>query len=392
VTQFVNLLILLAVAVTGVAASLVLPGLLGVPLWLVALLALAALVGTLAALAGWSLARIEQRLSRLEASVAQVTARTDVLRQDLQTLEAETGAADSRSSEMIQEMRVLQTLLGQLVTRSGEKRGKVPARAAPASTEAGQEESLDLDFIIRNAVSENRIDLYLQPTVSLPARRAAHYECFSRVRDPEGRVLYPNEYLPLAESSGLMGTLDNLLLFRCIQLVRKLGHRRPNVRFFCNIAESSVMDDEFFPQFLDYMRGNRELADRLVFEFSQRDFREMSRDTLRDLGALGKEGFRFAIDQVDDIELDAAALAAEHVNYVKIDADLLLRDGGPSPRDLREALEKHEVALIATKVEAEGQVLDLLDHDIKLAQGYLFGEPRLSRDSPGAGQEMHRAS
>ncbi len=391
-TQFVNLLILLAVAAIGAAASLVLPGLLGVPLWLVALVALAALVGTLAALAGWSLARIERRLGLLEASVAQVTARTDVLRQDLQTLEAETGAADSRSSEMIREMRVLQTLLGQIVTRSGETRGKASPGAAAAAAEAAPEEMPDLDLIIRNAVSENRIDLYLQPTVSLPARRAAHYECFSRVRDPAGRILYPNEYLPLAESSGLMGTLDNLLLFRCIQLVRKLGHRRPNVRFFCNIAESSVSDDEFFPQFMDYMRGNRELAGRLVFEFSQRDFRDMSRDTLRDLGALGEEGFRFAIDQVDDIDLDAAALAAEHVNYVKVDVDLLLRQGGRSPRELREALEKHEISLIATKVEAEGQVLDLLDHDIRLAQGYLFGEPRLSRESPGAGQEVRSAS
>ncbi len=391
-TQFVNLLTLLAVAAVGVAASLVLPGMLGVPLWLVALLALTALVVTLAGLAGWGLARIERRLRQLEASVAQVTARTDVLRQDLQTLETETGAADSRSSEMIREMRVLQTLLGQLATRGGGRRGKASSGPASESPAAAEDETLDLDFIIRNAVSENRIDLYLQPTVSLPARRAVHYECFSRVRDPDGRVLYPNEYLPLAESSGLMGTLDNLLLFRCIQLIRKLGHRRPSVRFFCNISESSVADDEFFPQFLDYMRGNRELADRLVFEFSQRDFGNMSRATLRDLGALGEEGFRFAIDQVDDIELDPAALAAEHVNYVKVDVDLLLRDGGPSPRELREALEKHEVTLIATKVETEGQVLDLLDQDIKLAQGYLFGEPRLSRESPGAGQEMHGVS
>ncbi|MFQ5348030.1 MAG: EAL domain-containing protein [Rhodothalassiaceae bacterium] len=388
-----NILIFLAVSALGLAAAIVLPGLTGWPVWLVSVVAVAAALLALAVLEAWSFHQLARRLARLESGLARTTARLDVLRQDLKSLEDRSGVADSRSAEMIQEMRVLQTLLGQIVTRRGTPGGPSARPGEGVRDRApGAVEPADLDEIIRNAVAENRIDLYLQPTVALPARRAAHYECFSRVRDPEGHILYPNEYLPLAESSGLIGTLDNLLLFRCIQLIRKLGHRRPRVRFFCNISERSVSDKEFFPQFMDYMRGNRELARRLVFEFSQREFREIPRETLRQLGALAEEGYRFAIDQIDDPDLDPAALAAEHVSFVKIDADLLLREGGPSPRALREALAEHDVTLIATKVEAEGQVLDLLDHDIRLAQGYLFGEPRLSREDPSAPADARTAS
>ena len=86
--------------------------------------------------------------------------------------------------------------------------------------------------VIKKSLSENRVDLYLQPIVSLPARKTAHFECFSRVRDEEGRVVLPRQYMKVAETKGLIGTIDNLLLFRLIPLVRKLGRRRPDIRFF----------------------------------------------------------------------------------------------------------------------------------------------------------------
>jgi cyclic-di-GMP phosphodiesterase TipF (flagellum assembly factor) len=121
------------------------------------------------------------------------------------------------------------------------------------------------------ALEDNRIDLYLQPIVSLPARKVVHYEAYSRVRDDQGEVIFPSQYIKLAEDSGLVSTLDNLLLFRCIQVIRRLGTRKPNMRFFCNISSVSLNDKDFFPQFVDFMLDNQELADRLVFEFTQQD-------------------------------------------------------------------------------------------------------------------------
>jgi cyclic-di-GMP phosphodiesterase TipF (flagellum assembly factor) len=55
---------------------------------------------------------------------------------------------------------------------------------------------------IRDALADNRVDLYLQPVVSLPQRRTAFYESYSRLRDPTGRIMLPAEYLPAAEPAG----------------------------------------------------------------------------------------------------------------------------------------------------------------------------------------------
>lgn len=378
----VTLLIFAALLALVLALGLVLPGLAGIAPEIVALFGAALLAAfVLAQLLGIA-RRLDGRLRGLESTVNRL------MREVEDGREARTASGE-RSEEMVREMRVLQTLLGQLAGRSAakardeaEERGAADAgrgHAAAARRNSRPEHRGDLLGIVRNALSENRIDLYLQPTVALPSRRTAHYECFSRVRDDAGQVIYPTEFLPLAESSGLVGSLDNLLLFRCIQLVRKLGARRPAVRFFCNIAPGSLADDQFFPQFVDYMLANHEFAERLVFEFAADEFASLSRATRLQLGTLGAGGYRFGLDRAGEASLDPAELFDAHVAFLKVDADRL---GGGEGRRLRRELAAREIALIATRVEDETAVLDLLEQDIEFAQGFLFGEPRLSREDP----------
>jgi len=307
--------------------------------------------------------------------------------------DSETG--ERQSAEMLQEMRVLQTLLSQIVERSGddgaeagsatgELTGETESEAGEERQSAARRPGPDRTReILRGALSENRVDLYLQPTVVLPSRKTQHYECFSRLRGEDGEVLYPSEYLSVAEGAGLSGSLDNLLLFRCIQLIRKLGPRRPETRFFCNISPISLSDADFFPQFVEYMTMNTELAERLVFEFAQEDFMALGPEEHRRLVSLGRAGYRFSLDHVGSRQIDPRSLAEQYVAFIKIDIDVLCAEGDdPSPARLRERLERHGLSLIASKVEEETQVLDILDCEVELAQGYLFGEPRLSREEP----------
>lgn len=236
--------------------------------------------------------------------------------------------------------------------------------------------------VIKNSLSENRVDLYLQPIVSLPSRKTSHFECFSRVRDEEGRVVLPRQYLKVAETKGLIGTIDNLLLFRLIQLVRRLGRRRPDVRFFCNMSRYSISDEEFFPQFIDFMASNREFADRLVFEISQEDFLTFDGETLDRLQTLGRKGFAFSMDLVTDFEQDFSDLEDYYFKFVKADLHDILA-ASPEPGDVEEQkkyLRRRGIQLIASKIESEEMVIEALDNQIELAQGYLFGEPLSAAD------------
>ncbi|MCF6196562.1 MAG: EAL domain-containing protein [Emcibacter sp.] len=294
-----------------------------------------------------------------------------------------------QNTEIISEMHVLQTLLNQVIEKSGKSledksagKGFKPGKII--MQEQAQKERSDGEVlnIMHHALEGNRVDLYLQPIVSLPSRRIVHYESFSRVRDEEDNVIFPSQYLKLAEDSGLVGTLDNLLLFRCIQVIRKLGPRRPDLRFFCNISSVSLNDKEFFPQFIDFMMENHDLADRLIFEFSQKDVLRHSPLVGRSLATLGRRGFRFSMDHIIDLNMDLAELSSRYFRYVKVSAEAILdQEIDIHPDDLKEAFSRYDLDLIVEKIENDQTIVEILDYGMDYGQGYLFGEPLLSSDT-----------
>ena len=313
----------------------------------------------------------------------------DELREKLYMLDSQ------QNTEIISEMHVLQTLLNQVIEKSGkslEERVDIEGALGKEdqSTKGNLQKKLEkiersdgeVLNIMHHALEGNRVDLYLQPIVALPSRRVIHYESYSRVRDEEDNVIFPSQYLKLAEDSGLVGTLDNLLLFRCIQVIRRLGPRRPDLRFFCNISSVSLNDKEFFPQFIDFMMENHELSDRLIFEFSQKDVLRHSALVGRSLATLGRRGFRFSMDHIVDLNMDLADLASRYFRYVKVDAKVILDQGVDiHPDDMKEAFSRYDLDLIVEKIENDQTIVEILDYGMDYGQGYLFGEPRLSSDT-----------
>ncbi len=318
-------------------------------------------------------------LDRLEENKAEL----DELREKIFKIDHQ------QNTEIISEMHVLQTLLNQVIEKSGKSledksAGKGFKPGKRIMQEQAQKERSDGEVlnIMHHALEGNRVDLYLQPIVSLPSRRIVHYESFSRVRDEEDNVIFPSQYLKLAEDSGLVGTLDNLLLFRCIQVIRKLGPRRPDLRFFCNISSVSLNDKEFFPQFIDFMMENHDLADRLIFEFSQKDVLRHSPLVGRSLATLGRRGFRFSMDHIIDLNMDLAELSSRYFRYVKVSAEAILdQEIDIHPDDLKEAFSRYDLDLIVEKIENDQTIVEILDYGMDYGQGYLFGEPLLSSDT-----------
>lgn len=267
-------------------------------------------------------------------------------------------------------------------TRAAEKPSpRAPAQKKKAPIRLIKRED-QLLSVVKNSLSENRVDLYLQPIVSLPARKTRHYECFSRVRDEEGRIVLPRQYMKVAETKGLIGTIDNLLLFRLIQLIRRLGRRKPGVKFFCNMSRYSMSDNQFFPQFVDFMASNSEFAERLVFEISQEDYLTLEEDVLDRLTTLGRKGFGFSMDMVTDFDQDFVFLGEQHFKFIKADIkDIMASSLEPGDIDeQRIFLERNGMQLIASRIENEEMVINTIDNQIELAQGYLFGEPLSAND------------
>ena len=234
---------------------------------------------------------------------------------------------------------------------------------------------------LEKAVREDHIELYLQPIVRLPQRSQVFFECFSRIMDDKSNIIRPEQYLPVATSAGLTAAVDNLLLFKCVQLVRRTRRDNPEIVFFCNISKSTLTDIDFFTDFIDFMADNTNLTSSLVFEFSQETILDKDYEIQNGLERLSKLGFRLSLDQLHQLNIDLPKLASQGFKFIKIDAHLLhemARGDTPnlSMRALKGALDRVAMDLIVEKIENEEMLKDLLDLQIDFGQGYLFGAPK----------------
>lgn len=332
--------------------------------------------------------RHNRQLMAQEVALARV-------RHDLATLRHQTfehAPAPDTQQHVAAELRMLQQLLMQVIERRAvpvvPRTTESPALRLVRETETALADLPEMPLsqnnmleIMRSALEDSRIDLHLQPMVKLPNRRVTHYEAFSRVRDEDGKVIFPQDYLRPAETAGLIGTLDNLLLFRCITLIRNLGPRKLGTKIFVNLALGSLRDSEFLGDFAYFMSKNEELAARLVFEIAAPDLVALDGGVFAQLAQLAKSGFGFSIDLGETIDLPDDLWRALNINYVKVRANCLAAEHNSFAFDrLRAQLRQHKAALIATHIEEERNVIDVLDIGVDFGQGYLFGKPRLARE------------
>ncbi|HUO12739.1 MAG TPA: EAL domain-containing protein, partial [Caulobacteraceae bacterium] len=328
--------------------------------------------GVIARLAGsgdlrGEVARVREAQLILTAEIEKIQARLGDM------VESITEETLRRSEEIYSEVQLLEDVVQHIGERL-EAQLSLQVEKAEAAVSAQSPHATALLQTVRAALDAGRVDLYLQAVVSLPQRRTQYYESFSRLRDATGRVLMPAEFLSVAEPGGLVAAIDNLLLFRCVQIVRRLAKQDRKVGIFCNISTASLGDDVFFPQFLEFLADNQDLSGALIFELGQAAFEARGGAEARNMGKLADLGFRFSLDKVTDLDVNFADLTRADVKFMKIGADVLLGqllevDGQltlKSLRDLNAAdfadlLRRYGVEPIAEKVETERQVVDVLE-------------------------------
>jgi cyclic-di-GMP phosphodiesterase TipF (flagellum assembly factor) len=255
-----------------------------------------------------------------------------------------------------------------------------PPTAAAAGETAPTRNNTQTLAAVRAAVDENRVDIYLQPLVSLPQRKVRYYEAVTRLRDDKDHVLAAEDFIGVAEAAGLIGRIDHMVMLRCVQVLRRLMVRNKEVGVFCNVAASTLGNTAMFSQCLDFLDANRALAPSFVLEFKQATFRNLGQTETEHLAALAQRGYRFSIDHVTDLRFEPRDLADRGVRFIKVTASLLLdpKQSGSDihPSDLSDLLGRFGIDLIAEKIEGERAVVDLLDYDVRFGQGFLFAPPR----------------
>ena len=235
--------------------------------------------------------------------------------------------------------------------------------------------------VLSDAISAGRIDVALEPILGLEDQKTRHYEISVRLRDPEGRPLDVFGEGPDLRGTGLLPLFDSVSITRVAAVARRLDERGKGGSVFSSFNGESIADERFVGELAETLHQRASLATQLVLAFSQADVRDFSTpewDSLADMRALG---FRFAISNLTDMDMDFETLAEQGFTFAKLEAETFLsglRDpSGLIPaRDVCRHLAKAGLTLVVERIDNDDQLARIFGFGVLLGQGQLFGGAR----------------
>jgi len=229
---------------------------------------------------------------------------------------------------------------------------------------------------IKDALTDDRFVIYLQPIVDLRAGRVAYHEALTRMIDDEGRILAPGQFFPHAADLGVIDEIDRNAIARAIALLEA----DPALRIFVNLDTQSFHSDRILDELEDKFRSRPHLADRLGIEITERaPLRDYDRAQER-LVTLTSLGCLLAIDDFGTGFSSFEHLRRLPAQFVKV-GGRLIDDLAADP--VSEAILDgiiNTAHSLSMKVVAEGiETLSTArlvgQHAIEYGQGYLYGRP-----------------
>ncbi len=194
-------------------------------------------------------------------------------------------------------------------------------------------------------------------------------------------MLLAEDYRALADDAGLMPALDSEVIGRCIQIVRRLTARNRDVSLVCEVSGAALADAAFAANSSPRSRLRGRLPALLFSPSTRPASGPCRRSTWKPFVSSRTRASAFAMDGVRDLRIEPRDLADKGVRLIKVPAPLMIAraaDTGASIHvaDLSGLFARYGIDLVVEGVETESVVVDLLDYDVKLAQGALFSPPR----------------
>ncbi len=244
---------------------------------------------------------------------------------------------------------------------------------------------------LHRALERDELELHYQPFVDLPTETLIGMEALVRWQHPTRGMLLPQEFIPLAEDSGLILPLGMWILKEaCRQtaewhrLRTEAGESNSRINVSVNISAVQLADPGFPEQVAEAIESSGVDPDRIWLEITESTLMRDADEAVVVLQALRALGLHLDIDDFGTGYSSLSYLQRFPVESLKIDrsfvADLDQRsDNAAIVRAIIGLGDSLGLPIIAEGVERRTQVARLQDLGCHLAQGYLFGRPLPAR-------------
>ncbi len=242
-------------------------------------------------------------------------------------------------------------------------------------------ERLMLKSKLRRAFERDELRLHYQPKYRIATGRIEGVEALLRWDLPERGLVFPSDFVPLAEETNLILQLGDWVLNRVCADYRTWQRSVPSpCRVSLNLSLRQLKQRRFLDQVRDTFRAHGVSPTSLELEITETTLMEDPERTVRILDALYGMGLHLAIDDFGTGYSSLSALQQFPINTLKIDQSFVRdvaidRDDAAIVDAIIQMAHSLRLEVVAEGVESEAQLEFLRRHGCDHAQGHLFGDP-----------------
>jgi diguanylate cyclase (GGDEF)-like protein len=239
---------------------------------------------------------------------------------------------------------------------------------------------LSLVAELRRAIDQRELVLHYQPKAELQSGHVVGVEALVRWQHPERGLLFPDEFVPLAERTGLIKELTFVVLDESLRQLRTWQEEGLDLSVSVNLSARDLLDVDL-PETVAQLLGRHELAaNRLELEITESVILADPMKARLVLNRLSAMGIELAIDDFGSGYSSLAYLKRLPVGQIKIDRSFVMN----MEQDTNDAVIVRStidlgrnlgLMVVAEGVENEGIWSDLARLGCDLAQGYYLSRP-----------------
>jgi EAL domain-containing protein (putative c-di-GMP-specific phosphodiesterase class I) len=234
---------------------------------------------------------------------------------------------------------------------------------------------------VTRAAEENRLELFFQPIVRIGSDGIADFhELTVRLRDDDGRLVPPSEFIPAAERYNVMSIIDRWVVVRAVELLKHRRDTQGSLPMLAVNLSGTSLNEQSFAEFVLQTVGDPEIASALCFEITETAAVTSLSNAAFFMRELKARGCKFSLDDFGTGLSSFMYLKTLPVDYLKIDGQFISQIATDAvDRSMVEAISKVGralgIATVAECVESEAVLEELKRIGVDFAQGYYIANP-----------------
>lgn len=239
----------------------------------------------------------------------------------------------------------------------------------------------DIKQSLQSAIEQQSVALVYQGQNALPSQQLVGVEALCRIDSGPCGQVSPDEFIPIAEHTGLIAPLERLVLAQVAKDLPQMLRHHPDIRVGVNLSIRHITSLDFLPYINGWLNAlPQSTIDRLDFEITETYFQRISQPVIKGLQALRERGVRIVMDDFGSGQSSLSRLHTLPFDVIKLDKQFAQQIDHPMVYAIIKAAQafadEFGIELIAEGVETAEQCQALQAIHCRLVQGFFFSQPQ----------------